>query len=158
VIANQTPARKKILVVDDNPVILRALSAFLESHGFEVMMALDGSEVVGQIRKRRPDLILLDIFFPPNATHGSSSWDGFLILEWLNKMGKGSDIPFFVISSADAKIYKKRSLDAGAKAFFSKPLPMKELLEAVRATLGLAKTVQPKPKSNAVDEAGMPAA
>jgi len=56
---------EKILVVDDNPVTLKALSLALEPKGYEVFTAVDGPEAFTIVRREKPDLILLDIFFPP---------------------------------------------------------------------------------------------
>jgi CheY-like chemotaxis protein len=128
---------KKILVVDDNPVVLKALSFMLMGNGYEVFLALDGSEVVSCIRQHKPDLILLDIFFPPSAAEGGVIWDGFLILEWLRNMGHSENIPVIIISSAEPAKYQSRCLAGGAKAYFQKPLPHKELLECIQAMLAV---------------------
>jgi CheY-like chemotaxis protein len=128
---NHIPDGKKILVVDDNPVILRHLSMILRANGFETTTAQDGADVVCCLRKQRPDLILLDIFFPWQAEQSSSMWDGFEILQWLRRMGGAADIPFIVISAADPDKYKSRSLAEGARAFFSKPVPIPELIETI---------------------------
>src|SRR5437773_11788864 len=58
--------RKKILVVDDDRVILKALSIKLNAKGYDVLTATDGSEAVTAVRTHKPDLILLDISFPPD--------------------------------------------------------------------------------------------
>lgn len=127
-------AGKKILVADDNPVVLRALFSFLMSNGYEVSVALDGAEVVTSLRQQKPDLILLDIFFPPSV-QGGMIWDGFLILEWLRGIGHAGEIPVIIISGAEPAKYRDRCLAAGAREYFQKPLPMKELLNSIRAAL-----------------------
>ena len=58
---------KKILVVDDNEIILKTISLKLQGAGYQVITALDGSEAVAAARKETPDLILLDISFPPDV-------------------------------------------------------------------------------------------
>ena len=58
---------QKILVVDDNPIALKVLSSALESKGYDVFTAVDGPEAFTIVRQEKPDLILLDIFFPPDA-------------------------------------------------------------------------------------------
>ena len=60
---------KKILVVDDNEVILKTLSLKLGSAGYSVVTAIDGSAAVACARREKPDLILLDISFPPDVAH-----------------------------------------------------------------------------------------
>ncbi|HTV76206.1 MAG TPA: response regulator, partial [Candidatus Baltobacteraceae bacterium] len=89
--------------------------------------------VVGHVRTQKPDLILLDIMFPPDVA--GALWDGLRILEWLGRMGEAGNIPVIIISGAGVEKYKERCLAAGARAFFSKPLPMKELFDAIRKVL-----------------------
>lgn len=128
--------RKKVLVVDDNPVIVRTLSMKLTSAGYQVLSATDGSEAVSTVRKEKPDLILLDINFPPDVAHGGGvTWDGFRIIDWLRRIDEAKDIPIIVITGAKAADYKDRSIATGAVAFFQKPINNEELLEAIKKTL-----------------------
>ena len=130
-------SRKKILVVDDNQVILRTMSMKLTSEGYDVVTAEDGSEAVSAVRRERPDLILLDISFPPDVAHGGGlAWDGFLIMQWLRRLDEGKDIPIIVITGGDPVKYKDRALAAGAVSFFHKPIDNDELLAIVAQTLG----------------------
>jgi CheY-like chemotaxis protein len=136
---------KKILIVDDNPVIIKTLTMKLSSAGYEVMAAADGSEAVSMVRKGRPDLILLDINFPPDVAHGGGvAWDGFLIIQWLRRMDEVKDVPIIVISGGDASKYKDRSLATGAIGYFQKPIDNSALLEAVKQALP-EKTATPPP-------------
>src|ERR1044071_6710276 len=106
---------KKILIVDDNQVILKALSLKLTFSGYNVLTAIDGSEAVSAARRERPDLILLDLSFPPDVAHGGGvPWDGFRIIEWLRRIDEARTIPVIVITSGDASKYKERSIAAGA--------------------------------------------
>ncbi len=57
--------RKKILAVDDDPVVLKALTIKLEAKGYQVVPAVDGSQAVSAVRTQKPDLILLDLTFQP---------------------------------------------------------------------------------------------
>ena len=130
-------SRKKILVVDDNPVVLKVLDLKLRSSGYEVLSATDGSEAVRLARHEKPDLILLDISFPPDVAHGGGvGWDGFLIMDWLRRIDESIRIPVIVITGSDPAKYEKKALSAGAVAFFHKPVDHDELLEAIRKTLG----------------------
>ena len=129
--------RRKILVVDDNPVIIKTLSFKLKSHGYDVCTAMDGAEAVSTVRKEKPDLILLDISFPPDVGHGGGvAWDGFLIMDWVRRMDEAKHTPIIVITGGDPVQYEKRSLDAGAVAFFRKPLDHDGLINVIRRTLG----------------------
>ena len=125
--------RKRILVVDDNEVVVKALTIKLQSAGYDVLKALDGSEAVSTARKEKPDLIVLDISFPPDVAHGGGvPWDGFLIIDWLHRMDEARATPIIVISGGDPVKFQERSLKAGAVAYFRKPLNYEELLATVR--------------------------
>jgi len=129
--------QKKILLVDDNRILLKADSIKLKAHGFNVLTALDGGEAISTARRERPDLILLDINFPPDVAHGGGvCWDGFLIMNWLRRMDEGKDIPVIIVTGGDPVKYKDRSLAAGAVAFFHKPVNHDELVSVIRQTLG----------------------
>jgi DNA-binding response OmpR family regulator len=133
----KTMAQKKILVVDDDVVIVNSLSSKLKASGYDVVTAVDGSEAVSITRHERPDLILLDITFPPDVAHGGGvPWDGFLIIQWLRRLDEGKDVPIIIITGADAAKYKDRALATGAVAFFHKPIDNDELLAAIRKALG----------------------
>jgi CheY-like chemotaxis protein len=128
--------RKRILIVDDSPVILKTLSMKLKGQGYDVLTANDGSVAVSTARREKPDLILLDITFPPDVAHGGGvPWDGFLIMGWLKRMDEAKDIPVFMITGGDPERYKTRAMAAGAVGFFHKPINNEELLEAIRQKL-----------------------
>src|SRR5579862_717833 len=107
--------RKKILVVDDSAIILKTLSMKLKAGGYDVLTAEDGAVAVATARRERPDLILLDLTFPPDVAHGGGvGWDGFLIIDWLRRMDEAKDIPVIVITGGDPERYRARSIAAGA--------------------------------------------
>lgn len=132
--------RKKILVADDNKIILKAVSMVLESNGYEVITASDGAAVVSTVDRDTPDLILLDLLFPPDAMDVGMHWDGFAILRWLRNMSNARDVPVIVISGTEPVKYEPLSLAAGARAFLHKPLDMDELVATIRAVLAENKT------------------
>ena len=123
----------KILVVDDSPVVLRALEMKLNAAGFTVMLAADGAEAVGFARRESPNLILLDISLPTDV--GGVAWDGFRIMEWLQRVPEAKGIPIIVISGGDPEKIRDRALAAGAVCFFHKPVDNEELLATIRHTL-----------------------
>src|ERR1051325_37027 len=128
---------KKILIVDDNQVELLALSVKLKARGYDTLLAEDGAAAVSQARREKPDLILLDISFPPDVAHGGGvSWDGFLIMAWLKRMEETKNIPVFIITGSTDETHKTRSRAAGAVGFFQKPINNDELLAAIRRTFG----------------------
>ena len=131
------PHVPKILVADDNVVILKALSIKLKSAGYEVRTAMDGSTAVSCVRRDRPDLIILDINFPPDVAHGGGiSWDGFLILDWLRRIDEVRDTPIIFITSGESAKFREKAMAAGAIAFFQKPINQEEMISVIRHTLG----------------------
>ena len=127
---------KKILIVDDSPVVLKALSMKLKSNGFVAITAEDGASAVSLARREKPDLILLDVSFPPDVAHGGGvPWDGFLIMAWLRRMDEVKDIPVVIITGGDPVKTKERAIAAGAANFFHKPIENDELLTVIRQTL-----------------------
>lgn len=127
-------SNSKILVVDDNPVILKVLSLALEPRGYQVFTAIDGPEAFNIVNWQEPDLILLDIFFPPDAAMSGNTWDAFRIMHWLQRMGgpNAHNIPVIVMSGADPGEYRERCLAAGAVDYIQKPIKIPELLNVVQ--------------------------
>ena len=125
---------KKILIVDDNPIILRVLSSALKPAGYEVFTAVDAPEAFTVVSREKPDLILLDIFFPPDIFQSGNTWDAFRIMNWLQRMSglQASRTPIFVISGADPEEFRDRCLAAGAVDYFQKPVKIPELLDAIQ--------------------------
>jgi adenylate cyclase len=132
--------RKKILVVDDNAIVVKTITLKLQGAGFQVVTAMDGSEGVAAARKETPDLILLDISFPPDV--GGVPWDGFRIMEWFHRLETARKIPIIVITGSEDPKVRERATSAGAVAFFQKPIEHDDLLKVIRATLGCPATPQ----------------
>jgi CheY-like chemotaxis protein len=129
--------RKKILVVDDSFIIRKTLMTKLKSSGYDVLEAADGGTAVSIVRRERPDLVLLDLSFPPDVAHGGGvAWDGFLIMAWLQRMDEAKDIPIMIVTAGEPEKFKARALKAGAVGFFQKPINNDELLAAIRRTFG----------------------
>lgn len=128
------PDAKKILIVDDNRVILKAMEFALTAKGYRVLTADSGAETLQVLRHEKPDLILLDVDFPPDASNISSPFrDGFLIIDWARRMYDAEKIPVFVVSSYDPGEYQDRAHAFGVLTFFKKPVDNKKLLEAMDA-------------------------
>jgi two-component system KDP operon response regulator KdpE len=131
------PSGKKILVVDDDQIILKTLTIALSCKGYQVLTAIDGPGAVSMVSRERPDLILLDLNFPPDAANvGGALQDGFFIIEWLRRMGEAGDIPIIIISGDKTAKYRKRVLAAKVVGFFPKPIDHIALVATIRATLG----------------------
>lgn len=130
--SEKTPP-KKILVVDDNEIILKTISLKLQGAGYRISTALDGAEAVAAARKESPDLILLDINFPPYV--GGVPWDGFRVMEWFRRLDSSKKIPIIIITGSDDPKFKERATAGGAVAFFHKPIDHDDLLKVIRTTL-----------------------
>ena len=123
---------KKVLIIDDDPVILKTASMRLKAKGYEVATATEGAEALQLLRDGAPDLILLDINFP--ADIGGVPWDGFSLLRWLRTSGLGNIAPVMMITG-DAAPYRKRAAAMGVAAIYSKPLDYEQLLAQMQRVL-----------------------
>jgi CheY-like chemotaxis protein len=134
-----TSEARKILVADDDLVIIKTLSMLLNANGYKVFTATDGPGAASAVTKEKPDLILLDIQFPPDAMNiGGALQDGFFVMEWLRRMGEAKDIPVIIISASNATKDRQRALAEGALAFFTKPIDRSALLAAIRKVFDAA--------------------
>jgi two-component system KDP operon response regulator KdpE len=134
-------ANKKILIVDDDPVVVKALSIKLQAANFDVLTAGEGSEAVNIARTQSPDAILLDINFPNDFS--SVSWDGFRIMDWLKRLQSVEQPPIFVISSGEAAKYEARVRQMGAMGYFQKPVQHEDLLAALNRVLSATPAITP---------------
>ncbi len=128
---------KRILVIDDNRVVLTAMSIMLKSKGYEVMLADSGSETITVLREGRPDLILLDLDFAPDSSGVSGFRDGFVIIEWVRRTCNAENLPVIIVSSLDPAQYKAKAQAAGIPICFQKPVDKEKLLVAIQTILGV---------------------
>jgi CheY-like chemotaxis protein len=126
-------SKPTILVVDDNEIVIKTISLKLQGAGYRVLAAMDGTEAVSMVRKESPDLILLDLTFPPEVI--GIPWDGFRIMEWFGRLDAAKQIPILVITGSEDPKLKERAAQTGAVAFFQKPLDHDKLLDVIRETL-----------------------
>jgi CheY-like chemotaxis protein len=99
-------------------------------------MAQDGSGAVSAARGSKPDLIVLDLFFPPDVGHGGGvAWDGFLILDWLRRTGGITDTPIIFATVGDPTEYVERARKAGVSGFFRKGGDIGELVGLIHHLL-----------------------
>ena len=133
------PVLRKILVIDDNPIIQRAVYFALRDKGFLVLMSGTISEALTLIRQQKPALVLLDLNFPADAADfGGSAWDGFAVLEWLRRTGDSKHLPIVILSGSNAEESRPRALAAGAVAYFEKPIEKEKLQAVILEVLGNA--------------------
>src|SRR3954471_77998 len=107
-------ANRKILVVDDNAVVLKAIAGKLSASGFNVVTVAESAAGVGAARKECPDLIILDINFPPDDGFSSLQWDGLNILQWVKRFEELKDTPVIIITVDDPAKHKEKTLAMGA--------------------------------------------
>lgn len=119
--------KPKILIIDDDSDMRRALHIRLKSHGYETVFASDGLSAMRTALNEHPDLILLDLGLPAG--------DGFVVMERLQKNTKLSCIPVIVLTARECRGNKEKALAAGCCAFFQKPADNGELMGAVERAL-----------------------
>jgi DNA-binding response OmpR family regulator len=132
--------KPKLLIVDDDPDLLRALRLRFRANNYEVCTASDGYTAIALAQKELPDLIVLDIGLPAG--------DGFVVLDRLQNIDALSGIPVIVLSACDPQRHEKRALKAGAAAFFQKPHDNEELMDVIRASLPSRWSQRPAPWSS----------
>lgn len=123
---------RKILVVDDNPIIRRTVYFQFKDRGFTVLMAGDIAESLAIIRSEFPDVILLDLNFPAAGLAAADSWDGYWAMDYLHWGKETKNIPIIAISSTKPAEAEPKALAAGAKAFFPKPIDKEKLLAKIQ--------------------------
>lgn len=124
--------KRKILIVDDDEVVVMALTLKLQASGYQVISATDGAAAVSLVRHENPDLVILDVNFPPEV---GMSWDGFKIMEWFRGREEAGAVPVIIITGEDSPRNKGRAATVGAAAFFQKPINTEELLVTIREIL-----------------------
>ncbi len=122
----------RILVIDDEPSILRALRINLTARNYEVYMASDGASGLAAVSRERPDAVILDLGLPDmdgtEVIHGVRGW---------------ASTPIIVLSVWGAEHQKVAALDAGADDYVTKPFGMDELLARLRAAVRRAAPAAP---------------
>ena len=114
----------KILIVDDEPQLLRALDINLRIRGYDVEQARSGEEALRLVASGHPDAIVLDLGLP--------GLDGIDVVRGVRGW---SDVPIVILSVRDGEADKVAALDAGADDYVTKPFGMDELLARLRAAL-----------------------
>jgi len=120
----------KILVVDDDPDILEAISMILESQGYKVVTARDGAEGLVSLRAEKPNLLILDLLMP--------KMDGFAVCKELQdpRWSKYKDMPILILTSVREEASRRRyeletGLELDVDDYVEKPVPPDTLLERV---------------------------
>jgi DNA-binding response OmpR family regulator len=124
-----------ILVVDDEPEIVRLVRAYLEEAGFRVVIASDGQEALYVARHEKPDLVVLDVLMP--------RMDG---LEFTRHIRRERDVPIIMLTARAEETDRIVGLELGADDYVTKPFSPREVVARVRAVLRRAQAPPEMPQ------------
>jgi two-component system alkaline phosphatase synthesis response regulator PhoP/two-component system response regulator VicR len=126
---NEEPMRekKRILIVDDERDIVKALTIRLQRVGYEVVTAFDGAQGIFMAHKENPDLIILDIRMPAG--------NGFSVAEKLRESTDTFTIPVIFLTGSPEKDSEERARALGVRFYVKKPYDPEELLDAIERAL-----------------------
>jgi DNA-binding response OmpR family regulator len=119
--------KKKILIVDDERDIVKALMIRLRSSGYDVVIAYDGAQGIFVANKEIPDLVILDIRMPAG--------DGFSVAEKLKQSDRTNQIPVIFLTGSPERNAEERAMGLGARFYIKKPYDPEELIDAVKRAL-----------------------
>jgi DNA-binding response OmpR family regulator len=118
----------KILIIDDEPELVKAIEVRLKANGYEVETAYDGEQGIKKAEEFRPDLIILDIVMP--------KLNGYEVCKILKSKQDTRNIPILVLTASQQRELEKKCLALGAKVALMKPFETEELLLLVKQLLG----------------------
>lgn len=118
---------RKILVVDDEPLLVDTIAYNLEQAGYQVVTAADGASALEAAHREAPDLIILDIMLP--------EMDGLEVCRQLRRESNTAETPIMMLTAKSDEIDKVVGLEVGADDYVTKPFGRRELLARVRALL-----------------------
>ena len=120
--------RPRILIVDDEPSIVKMVGKRLEVEGFEVLIAMDGQEGLAKAQAESPDLVILDLMLP--------KLNGYEVCTMLKQDTRYQKIPVLLFTAKAQAKDEQLGLECGANAYMRKPFQGKELVEKIRSLLG----------------------
>jgi two-component system alkaline phosphatase synthesis response regulator PhoP len=119
---------KRILVVDDDEMVLMALDELLRPEGYEVHTVLSAAEALERLDQNGYDLLLLDIIMP--------EMDGFKLCKRIREKEDYKTTPIVFLTAKSREEDKVKGLEAGANLFLSKPISPEQLLKIISDTIG----------------------
>jgi len=129
----------RILVVDDEPSILKLITAYLESEGYDFLTAKDGISALKAVKSYRPDIIILDVMLP--------GIDG---IEVLGQLRRESDAYVIMLTARSEETDKIIGLSVGADDYLTKPFSPRELMARIKAVIRRMHTASSSPNSRSV--------
>ena len=130
--------KPRILLVDDEPSIVKMVGKRLEVEGFDVLIAMDGQDGLAKARTQSPDLIVLDLMLP--------KLNGYEVCTMLKQDSRYQKIPVVMFTAKAQEKDEKLGLECGADAYVRKPFRAQELLGKIRSLLP-GGSLQPEPQS-----------
>ena len=121
------PEKLRILLVDDEEVIIKTVGTRLETEGYEVLVAVDGDEALERAKTEHPDLIILDLMLP--------KMDGYKVCTLLKRDTRTQKIPIVIFTARAQTKEVKLASECGADAFVQKPFQTRELLDTLRTLI-----------------------
>ncbi len=118
----------KVLIVDDSPTETYKLTGMLEKNGHTVITAENGEQGVATAKVELPDLVLMDIVMP--------GLNGFQATRQLTKASETSHIPVIIVTTKDQETDRVWGMRQGAKAYLTKPIDEKELIDTMKKVSG----------------------
>lgn len=119
---------QSVLIVDDEPYIVRSLEFLMTKAGYEVRVARDGDQALNEIAKARPDLVLLDAMMPKR--------DGFDVCQTIRANPDWADIRVIMLTAKGRDIEREKGLAMGADDYITKPFSTREVVVQVEKILG----------------------
>ena len=129
-------ATARVLVVDDEKVIVTNLTDLLTFHGYQVSVAYSGVEALSKVTEERPDLIMLDVMMPPGM-------DGYAVCDELKSNPDTQDIPIVMLTVKKGKNDRIRGFQKGIDDYITKPYGKEALITSVKNILSSRQTETP---------------
>ena len=124
---------KTVMIVEDHELNMKLFHDLLEAYGYRTIGTRNGFEVVDLARKRRPDLILMDIQLPEVS--------GLEVTKWLKEDPELQAIPVVAVTAFAMKADEERIREGGCQAYLSKPISVTKFIETIRRFLGVGQSV-----------------
>ncbi len=118
---------RTVLVIDDDPVVLKLLESLLKTNGYAVIASKEAAEGLEFAMKRRPDMVILDVMMP--------IINGFNICRLMKSEHGQKHIPIVLLTSRATKDDREIGMQVGADAYIAKPVNTEELLRTIRELL-----------------------
>ncbi len=121
-------SKKGILVVDDEPYVIRSLTFVLQKEGYDVSSAADGEEAMAKVRESKPRLMFLDVMMPKK--------NGYEVCQEIKNDSGLSDIYIIMLTAKGQEADREKGLGLGANEFMTKPFSPARVIERVKELMG----------------------